>query len=105
MDVPAIVNGFITTRSLTCEEQADAAVAYGASHIVYESETNVYHTVNTKLNRAIPKRFKRSPDPTRIGTINYKASNCPGTIFDGLTTIYGRPTPAEKTANEALWST
>ena len=61
--------------------------------------------VNAKLNGAIPNRFKRSPDPSKIGSINFKASDCPQTIFDGLTARYGRPTPAKKTANEVLWST
>ena len=66
------------------------------------NQINVRRAVNAKLNSAIPKRFKRSPDPTRIGSINFKAINCPRTIFDGLTARYGRPTPAEKTVNEAL---
>ena len=105
VDVPAVAGGRITKRSLTREEQADAAIAYDANRIVYELETNVHRAVNTKLNGAIPKRFKRSPDQSRIGSINFKASDCPRTIFDGLTARYSRPTPAEKTANEALWST
>jgi len=88
VDVPAIAGGVITQRSLIHEEQADAAVAYNAKRIVYESETN-----------------GQSPDPTRIGSINFKASDCLHTIADVLTARYGRPTPAEKTANEARWST
>ena len=105
VDVPAIAGGVITKRSLTREEHADVAIAYDANHIVYESETNVCRAVNAKLNGAIPKLFKRSPDPSRIGSINFKASDCPCTIFDGRTARYGHPTPAEKTANEVLWST
>ena len=105
VDVPAVAGGRATKRSLTREEQADAAVGYDANRIVYESETNIRRAVNAKLNGAIPKRFKRSPDQSRIGSINFKASDCPRTIFDGLTARYGRPTPAEKTANEVLWST
>ena len=58
-----------------------------------------------KLNGAIPKTFKQSPDQSRIGSINFKASDCPQTIYDGLKARYGRPTPAEKTANKVLWST
>ena len=77
VDVPALPGGHITKRSLTREEQADAAIAYDAMRIVYESETNVRRAINAKLNGAIPKRFKRSPDPTRIGSINFKASDCP----------------------------
>jgi len=105
VDVPAIAGGVITKMSLTREEQADAAIAYDANHIVYKLETNVRRAVNAKLNGAIPKRFKRSPDPSRIGSINSKASDCPRTIFDGLTARYGRPTPDEMIANEVLWST
>jgi len=101
VDVPALPGGSTTQRSLTREEQADAAIPYDAKRIVYKSETNVRGAVNAKLNGAIPKRFKRSPDPTRISSINFKASDYPRTIFDGLTARYGRPTPAEKTANEA----
>jgi len=93
VDVPAIAVGDITKRSLTHKEQADAAIAYDANRIVYESETNVRRAVYVKLNGAILKRFKRSPNPSRIGSINFKASDCPRTIFDGLTASYGRPTP------------
>jgi len=51
-----------------------------------------------------PQMLQKKPDPARRGPMNYKASDCLSTIFDGLTTIYGYPTPAEKTAKEALWS-
>jgi len=96
VDVPALPRGAITQRSLTREEQADAAIAYDAKHIIYESKTNVRRAVNPNLNSAIPKRFKRSPDPTRIGNINFKASDSPHTILDGLAARYDRPTPAKK---------
>ena len=102
--MPATPGGAVTQRSLTHEEQADAAVAYDDKRIVYKSKTNVQRAGNAKLNGAIPKRFKRIPDSTRIGSINFKASDCPPTIFDGVTARYARPTPAGKTANEALWS-
>ena len=41
VNVPALPGGSITQRSLTREEQADAAITYDANHILYESEMNV----------------------------------------------------------------
>ena len=49
--------------------------------------------------------MQSSTAPFQSASSEFNVSDCPRTIFDGLTAIYGRPTPAEKTANEVLWST
>ena len=61
VDMPAIAGGHITKRSLTCEEQANAAIAYDANRIVYESETNVRRAVNAKAQRRHSQDVQAKP--------------------------------------------
>ena len=54
------------------------------------------------LNHAVPKRFKRSDT---VGAQNYKNNQNPRDIIAALRDSYGRPTPAEKEANETAFNT
>ena len=54
------------------------------------------------LNKCVPKKYKRVN--VGIGAIPYKVNQCPQTILDHLSNLYGRPTPNEKTHNKMMWA-
>jgi len=55
--------------------QADANSQLVTYKIMYNSEINVGQNIIAKLNTVMPKTFKCSTNNTRIGVINYKASD------------------------------
>ena len=87
--------------TLTPVQQRDAEVVFKAATIVHTSQGNVKRAGIGALNRAVPKRYKRT---NGIGTANYKTNQCIREILAGLRDLYGVPTPDEKTRNEARFS-
>ena len=90
----------VADETLTAVQQRDAEVVFKAATIVYTSQTNVKRARIGALNRAVPKRYKRT---NGIGTANYKTNQCICEILAGLRDMYGVPTPDEKTRNEACF--
>ena len=67
-------------------------------------ETNIRHATNEKLNLAVPSTYK-SNVMTAVGQgQNYPAKAYPCAILNALEIRYGKPTPNEKRANEAAFS-
>ena len=52
------------------------------------------------LNESVPKEYKRVNGG--IGAMTYKVNQCPQTILDHLSNLYGRLTPNEKTHNKTM---
>ena len=86
----------------TTTQQRDAEATYEADKRVFDSEANVRRAINAALNNAVPRQYRGSA--ATVGARVYKPNECPKSILNRLRDIYGRTTPAEKQANEALWS-
>ena len=86
----------------TSTKQRDNDTTYDAHKKVFDSEANVRRAINAALNIAVPRQYRGSA--ATVGARVYKPNECPKTILARLRDIYGRTTPAEKKANEALWS-
>ena len=84
------------------EEQRHAETRWETNEKVFDPEANIRRAINAALNIAVPKQYRGSAGT--IGARVYKLNECPKTILNRLRNIYGRTTPAEKQANEALWS-
>lgn len=90
---------------LNAQLTRDAEAIYDASKMEYLSQINVTQAIINALNIAVPKEFKRGTNAagTIMGASPYRNNNNPRTILLALRTLYGRPTPAEKQANNALF--
>ena len=90
---------------LTAQLTRDAETIYNAAKMEYLSQLNVTQAIINALNIAVPKEFKRGTNAagTIMGASPYRNNNNPRTILLALRTLYGRPTPAEKQANNALF--
>ena len=90
---------------LNAQLTRDAEAIYDASKMEYLSQLNVTQAIINALNIAVPKEFKRGTNAagTIMGASPYRNNNNPRTILLALRTLYGRPTPAEKQANNALF--
>ena len=86
----------------TSAQQRDAGARYDADKKVFDSEANVRRAINAALNIAVPREYRGSA--ATVGARVYKPNECPKAILARLRDIYGRTTPAEKKANETLWS-
>ena len=69
---------------------------------IFTSQANVKRAIIAALNLCVPKKYRRVDGG--IGALHYKGNQCPKTILDHLRNLYGRPTPMEKTMNEANWA-
>ena len=88
--------------TLTIRDQSDADAIFAAEARAFQSQSNVQTAIIAALNQAVPKRFKRSDT---VGAQNYKNNQNPRDIIAALRDSYGRPTPAEKEANETAFNT
>jgi hypothetical protein len=90
---------------LSAQLTRDAKAIYDASKMEYLFQLNVTQAIINALNIAVPKEFKRGTNATStiMGASPYRNNNNPRTILLALRTLYGRPTLAEKQANNALF--
>ena len=90
---------------LNAQLTRDAETIYDANKMEYLSQLNVTQAIINALNVAVPKEFKRGTNAagTIMGAGPYRNNNNPRAILLVLRTLYGRPTPAEKQANNALF--
>ena len=90
---------------LNAQLTRDAETIYDAGKMEYLSQLNVTQAIINALNVAVPKEFKRGTNAagTIMGAGPYRNNNNPRAILLVLRTLYGRPTPAEKQANNALF--
>ena len=65
----------------------------------YANQQNVLRAVVNVLNSAVPKSYQRAQGGN-IGAVQYRVTDDPREILDGLTDRYGRATPAKKRTNE-----
>ena len=82
-----------------CNEQ----VTYDTHKLIFDSEVNVRTALIDVLNDAVPDKFKRMGG-NQIGTRVYRPTDDPRGILQRLHDLYGKPTPAEKEANESSWT-
>ena len=92
---------------LNAQATRDAEATYDAEKAAWQSQATVTRAINAALNIAVPKAFRRTGIPaagTIIGSTAYRANHDPRDILLGLRTTYGTPSPAERTANDALFA-
>ena len=90
---------------LNAQLTRDAEAIYNVSKMEYLSQINMTQAIINALNIAVPKEFKRSTNAagTFMGASPYRNNNNPRTILLAPRTLYGRPMPAKKQANNALF--
>ena len=71
--------------------------------MVWDSQSNVNRAIIAILNLAVSRTYRRAV-ARAIGTRNYRFTNDPKVILQGIQDNYGQMTPAEKTKMEADWS-
>ena len=72
--------------------------------MVWDIQSNVNRAIIAGLNLAVPRTYRRAVEGA-IGTRNYRSTDDPTVILQGLQDNYGQMTPSEKTKMEADWST
>ena len=68
-DFPSVGDHCIANGSLTANQQRDADAIWNAATICYDSQQNVKRACIGCLNKAVPKKYKRT---NGIGTTSYK---------------------------------
>ena len=91
-----------TDGSLDAGAQRYHQAIYDGRIVIFTSQENVKRAIIAALNLCVPKKYRRVD--SGIGELHYKGNQCPRTILDYLRNLYGRPTPMEKTMNEANWA-
>ena len=91
-----------TDGSLDAGAQRDQQAIYDGRVAIFTSQANVKRAIIAALNLCVPKKYRRVDGG--IGALHYKGNQCPRKILDHLRNLYGRPTPMEKTMNEANWA-
>ena len=76
---------------------------YKAGKMVWYIQSNVNIAILAGLNLALPRTYHRSVAGA-LGTRNYRFTDDPKDILQGLQDNYRQITPAEKTKMEADWS-
>ena len=92
---------------LNAQATRDAEATYDAEKAAWQAQATVTRAINAALNIAVPKAFRRTGIPaagTIIGSTAYRANHDPRDILLGLRTTYGTPSPAERSANDALFA-
>lgn len=88
-------------------DMRDAGVVFQSLKTAYLAQTTVTHAIIAALNIVVPKVFKRSTmvaGGALIGAATYRSNHSPRSILLALRTVYGIPSPAERNANDALFS-
>ena len=78
----------------------DKQAIYDANRAVYDTQENICCAIINSLNEVVPKNYRRGGANT-MGARVYRATDEPREIIQKLRDTYGKPTPAEKSANEA----
>ena len=92
---------------LTPQATRDAEATYDAEKAAWQAQATVTRAINTALNVAVPKAFRRNSVPIGgniIGTMAYRSNHDPRDILLALRTVYGTPSLAECNANDALFA-
>ena len=71
--------------------------------MVWDIQYNVNRAIISGLNLTAPRTYKRAAVGA-VGTHNYRFTDDPKVILQGLQDNYGQMTPTEKTKMEADWS-
>ena len=71
--------------------------------MVWDSQSNVNRAIIAGLKLAVPRTYRRTVAGA-VGTRNYRFTDGPMVILQGLQDNYGQMTPTEKTKMEADWS-
>ena len=71
--------------------------------MVWESQSNVNRAIISGLNLTAPLTYIRAVEGA-VGTRNYRFTDDPKVILQGLQDNYSQMTPVEKTKMEADWS-
>ena len=90
-------------NNLTDTQITNIQEEYKASKMVWDSQSNVNRAIIYGLNLSAPRTYRRSVSGA-VGTRNYRFTDDPKVILQGLQDNYGHMTPAEKTKMEADWS-
>ena len=72
--------------------------------MVWDSQSNVNRAIIASLNLTVPCTYRQAVAGS-VCTRNYRFTDDPKVIFQGLQDNYGQMTPADKTKMEADWST
>ena len=71
--------------------------------MVWDSQSNVNRAIIAGLNLIVPRTYRRAVAGS-VGTRNYRFTDDPEVIFQGLQENYRQMTPTEKTKKESDWS-
>ena len=74
-----------------------------ARNMVWERQSNVNRSIISGLKRFVPRTHQIAVAGA-VGTCNYRFTDDPKVILQGMQDNYGHMTPAEKTKMEADWS-
>lgn len=105
--VPSPNPGQHRPLGLNAGDTRDAEAVYLAEKSAYQAQATVTRAIIAALNLAVPKAFKRSTTTVGgalIGAAAYRSNHDPRAILLALRTTYGIPSPAERNANDALFS-
>ena len=91
-----------TAPTMDSAQARDEQVTFDTHKLIFDSEVNVRTALIDALNAAVPDKFKRMGG-NQIGTRMYRPTDSPRDILQRLHDLYGKPTPAEKEANERSW--
>ena len=89
--------------NLTNTQITNIQEEYKARKVVWDSQPNVNRAILAGLNLAAPHTYRRAVSGD-ICTHNYRFTDDPKVILQGLQDNNGQMTPAEKTKMEADWS-
>ena len=89
-----LANNFIDTQITNIQEE------YKARTMVRDSQSTVNRAIISGLNLAFPHTYRRAVVGA-VGTRNYRFTDDPKVILQGLQDNYGQNTPTEKTKMEA----
>ena len=89
--------------NLTDTQITNIQEEYKARKMVWNSQSNVKRAIIAGLNLVVPCTYRRVVAGA-VGTCNYRFTDDPKVILQGLQDIYIQMTPAEKMKMEADWS-
>ena len=89
--------------NLTDTQITNIQEEYKARKMVWDSQSNVNRAIIAGLNRAVLRTYQMAVTGY-VGTRNYRFTDDPKFILQGLQDNYRQMTPAEKTKMEADWS-
>ena len=93
----ALADNLTNTQITNIQEE------YKARKMVWDIQSNSNRAIIAVLNLAAPHTYQRAVAGA-IGTHNYRFTDDPKVVLQGLQDKYGQMTPAEKTKMEADWS-